>query len=139
VALVSARVSTLRPALRISTAYQLQEYAGRPCPNRSEGKATWPGRKQVFRTFDRAGYLAGDVLTLDDDRQKASCCSIRQSVAGKRLDATVALSALRNHAARELGCFAGTTVHARRAKSRFEVKISGALQLLARTVDQESR
>ena len=38
----------------LDCAYKLQEYAGRPRRKRSEGKATWPGRKQVFRSYDGA-------------------------------------------------------------------------------------
>ncbi len=38
------------PAL--DCAYKLQEYAGRARRKRSEGKATWPGRKQVWRAYD---------------------------------------------------------------------------------------
>lgn len=41
--------------------YKLQEYDGRPRRKRSEGKATWPGRKQVFRRRDH------DLLTSWDD------------------------------------------------------------------------
>ena len=37
------------PAL--DCAYKLQEYAGLPRRKRSTGKATWPGRKQVWRQY----------------------------------------------------------------------------------------
>ena len=47
--------------------YKLQEYAGRPRRKRSTGKATWPGRKQVYRRFDDAGRISTDVVTTLDD------------------------------------------------------------------------
>jgi nicotinate phosphoribosyltransferase len=50
----------------LDCAYKLQEYAGLPRRKRSEGQATWPGRKQVVRTYDQ-GLMAGDVVTLEDD------------------------------------------------------------------------
>ena len=36
----------------LDCAYKLQEYAGTPRRKLSEGKATWPGRKQVWRAYD---------------------------------------------------------------------------------------
>jgi hypothetical protein len=48
-------------------AYKLQEYAGRPCRKRSEGKATWPGRKQVHCRIGSDGCLNGDIITVEGD------------------------------------------------------------------------
>ncbi|MEZ5666844.1 MAG: nicotinate phosphoribosyltransferase [Alphaproteobacteria bacterium] len=58
------------PAL--DCAYKLQEYAGIPRRNRSAGKATWPGRKQVWRRHDADGRMAGDVLGLADEPHPGS-------------------------------------------------------------------
>jgi hypothetical protein len=33
------------------------------------GKATWPGRKQVYRRYAADGSFAGGVVTLETDRQ----------------------------------------------------------------------
>jgi nicotinate phosphoribosyltransferase len=55
------------PAL--DCAYKLQEYAGLARRKRSEGKATWPGRKQVWRRYGPDTRMAGDVLSLEGDRQ----------------------------------------------------------------------
>lgn len=49
--------------------YKLQEYAGIPRRKRSEGKATWPGRKQIYRRFQEDGTLAEDCLGLADHPQ----------------------------------------------------------------------
>ena len=32
-----------------------------------KGKATWPGRKQVWRRYEPDGRMAGDILSLEDD------------------------------------------------------------------------
>jgi nicotinate phosphoribosyltransferase len=42
----------------LDCAYKLQEYAGRARRKRSEGKATWPGRKQVYRQYGADGRMA---------------------------------------------------------------------------------
>jgi nicotinate phosphoribosyltransferase len=34
----------------------------------SEGKATWPGRKQVWRAYDLQGRMCGDTLSLETDK-----------------------------------------------------------------------
>ena len=55
------------PAL--DCAYKLQEYAGVARRKRSAGKATWPGRKQVWRWYGSDGRMTGDVLSLETDSQ----------------------------------------------------------------------
>jgi len=64
----SLTTSSDQPAL--DCAYKLQEYAGLPRRKRSTGKATWPGRKQVWRRYDAAGFMAGDLLALEGDPQE---------------------------------------------------------------------
>src|SRR5215813_5291959 len=54
----------------LDCAYKLQEYAGRPRRKLSEGKVTWPGRKQVWRSFGGDGRMCGDFLSLENDSQK---------------------------------------------------------------------
>ncbi len=53
----------------LDCAYKLQEYAGTPRRKLSEGKVTWPGRKQVWRAYDAQGRMRGDMLSLESDRQ----------------------------------------------------------------------
>ena len=47
----------------LNCAYKLVEYAGEGRRKRSEGKATWPGRKQVFRRRDDS-VMSGDRICL---------------------------------------------------------------------------
>lgn len=61
---VGTRLDTSADAPSIDCVYKLQEYAGRARRKRSAGKATWPGRKQVFRRHDADGRLVGDVVAL---------------------------------------------------------------------------
>jgi nicotinate phosphoribosyltransferase len=66
---IGTRLDTSADAPYLDCAYKLQEYAGRARRKRSEGKATWPGRKQVYRQFDADGVMLRDLLTVHDDRQ----------------------------------------------------------------------
>ncbi len=71
------------PAL--DCAYKLQEYAGTPKRKLSEGKATWPGRKQVWRAYDLHGRMRGDILSLETDKQPGETLIVPVMRGGKRL------------------------------------------------------
>ncbi len=86
----------------LDCAYKLQEYAGKPRRKRSEGKATWPGRKQVFRAYDGDDRMRGDVLSLENDKQSGETI-IRQVMRnGKRVAAAPSLLQIRERAKFEL-------------------------------------
>ena len=63
---VGTKLDTSADAPYLECAYKLMEYAGTPRFKKSQGKATIPGRKQVFRQFDNR-TMAGDVLTIEGD------------------------------------------------------------------------
>jgi nicotinate phosphoribosyltransferase len=64
---VGTSLTTSSDVPALDCAYKLQEYAGLARRKRSEGKATWPGRKQVWRRFDGDGRMCGDVVSLEGD------------------------------------------------------------------------
>jgi nicotinate phosphoribosyltransferase len=64
---VGTSLTTSSDAPALDCAYKLQEYAGRPRRKLSEGKATWPGRKQVWRRFHEDGSIAEDIVALSDE------------------------------------------------------------------------
>lgn len=121
------------PAL--DCAYKLQEYAGLARRKRSAGKATWPGRKQVWRRIDAAGRIEGDTLTLEDDAQQGEALIQPAMRGGKRIAAAPDLAAIRAHAAREL---ARLPEPLRRLDphTHFEVRVASALEDLAAEVDR---
>lgn len=59
---MGTRIVTAADAAYLDCAYKIQEYAGRPRCKRSEGKATWPGAKQVYRHFEHDGPMTFDVV-----------------------------------------------------------------------------
>ncbi len=87
------------PAL--DCAYKLQEYAGLPRRKRSEGKATWPGRKQVWRRYAN-GRMSGDVISLEHDKQDGEPLIQPVMQNGRRIDRPTPLAQIRERAAREL-------------------------------------
>lgn len=82
--------------------YKLQEYGGRARRKRSTGKATWPGRKQVYRHCAADGTVARDVVTLESDRQAGKALLEPAMRGGGRTGAPVPLDAIRQYAAEEL-------------------------------------
>ncbi len=88
------------PAL--DCAYKLQEYDGLPRRKHSFGKATWPGRKQVWRNYGPDGRTSGDVITLEDDPQPGEPLLQPVMKAGRRIGPAPTLAEIRVRAAREL-------------------------------------
>jgi nicotinate phosphoribosyltransferase len=96
----SLTTSSDLPAL--DCAYKLEEYAGLPRRKRSAGKATWPGRKQVWRRYGPDGRMAGDVLSVEVDAQPGEPLIQPVMQAGRRLGAPLAMAEARARAARDL-------------------------------------
>jgi nicotinate phosphoribosyltransferase len=61
---VGTKMGTSSDAPWSDMAYKLVEYNNRPILKRSPGKATWPGKKQVFRQHDGGGRLDRDFIGL---------------------------------------------------------------------------
>jgi nicotinate phosphoribosyltransferase len=63
----------------------------------SPGKATWPGRKQVWRVL-RGGVASGDVVALEEERPPSSARPLLQMVmrSGQRLSTDLSLAQLRD-------------------------------------------
>ena len=85
----------------LDCAYKLQEYAGQPRRKRSEGKATWPGRKQVFRTY-RDGLTERDTIALEGDREAGEPLLQLVMQNGKRLNPSPSLADLRERTLEQL-------------------------------------
>jgi nicotinate phosphoribosyltransferase len=129
-------VSIDAPAL--DCAYKLQEYAGKARRKRSEGKATWPGRKQVYRYYAPQGEMSHDVVALEDnDPCEGEPLLVPMMLAGQRIHRTRPLQEIRQQTlARyvrlpESLTELETTTH-------YPVTISPALQALAKQLDDEA-
>jgi nicotinate phosphoribosyltransferase len=88
------------PAL--DCAYKLQEYAGVARRKRSVGKATWPGRKQVWRRYGPDGAMAGDVVSLEHDPQTGEPLLHLVMREGRRVAPPPTLAECRTRAGRDL-------------------------------------
>ena len=132
---VGTHVTTSSDAPYADCAYKLQEYAGRPCRKRSEGKATWPGRKQVYRQHGADGRMAGDVITVEGDRQDGTALLQPVMQAGKRLAPPRPLADIGAAAADALSRLP-EPLRTLQEEASYPVRISQRLQDLAGLVDR---
>jgi nicotinate phosphoribosyltransferase len=133
---VGTAMTTSADAPSLDCAYKLQEYAGRPCRKRSEGKATWPGRKQVYRHRAATGRLAYDVVTTVDDVQDGEPLLQPVMKAGRRLAPSPPLTDMRKQVAAQLGQLPDQLRQLVEPGTPYEVRISQALKALADRVDR---
>jgi len=64
---VGTELTTSRDDPTISGVYKLIEYNNEPRIKISEGKVTYPGIKQVYRSYNKDDKLEEDLLSLDDE------------------------------------------------------------------------
>jgi nicotinate phosphoribosyltransferase len=119
----------------LDCAYKIQEYAGRPLRKRSEGKTTWPGRKQVFRTFDGAGRMTSDMVALESEQCGGEPLLRPVMDGGRRLGPQASLAKARAIAAENLSRLP-EALRDLEPVEPFGVQISPGIEELARTVDQ---
>jgi nicotinate phosphoribosyltransferase len=119
----------------LDCAYKLQEYAGVARRKRSEGKSTWPGRKQVFRML-RSGVLAHDVLALASEKRDGE--PLIQSVMreGKRLASPPTLDELRARTLAALQTLPAPLCGLAQAAAPYRAEVTPALHALADEVDR---
>jgi len=99
---IGTSLTTSSDAPALDCAYKMQEYDGIPRRKRSEGKATWPGRKQIWRRYGADGSFAGDVLGLKGETHDGEPLLRPAMRQGRSLAVAPPLSAVRAHAAEQL-------------------------------------
>ena len=99
---IGVSLATSIDAPAFDCAYKLQEYAGKPKRKLSAGKETWPGRKQVWRSFGDDGRMSGDVLTLEADTQAGEPLIVPVMRAGQLIAPSPTLAQIRERSAAEL-------------------------------------
>jgi len=131
---VGSSLATAADAPALDCAYKLQEYAGRPRRKRSEGKATWPGRRQVFRRYAADGRIVEDVVGLADEPVEGEPLLRPVMRQGRRVPGLPSLDQARTHAAASL---AGLPASLRRlGTDGVSVTISSGLRALAAELDR---
>ncbi|MFZ5509230.1 MAG: nicotinate phosphoribosyltransferase [Pseudomonadota bacterium] len=134
---VGTRMNTSADKPYLDCAYKLQEYAGRPCRKRSEGKATWPGRKQVYRSHGGDGRMSGDLLTVLSDPRPGEALLRPVMRGGRRLADSPELASVREHAAHQVAQLP-EALRSLDPAAAYPVAVSEVVRQLARAVDRRS-
>jgi nicotinate phosphoribosyltransferase len=118
--------------------YKMQEHAGLPRRKKSDKKATWPGRKQVWRRRGADHAMSGDVLALENSVQSGEPLLQLVMQSGKRVAPSPSLDNVRQHAKRELELLPESL---RRIDSgyAYPVEVADELKALAAEVDRRMR
>ncbi|HLV67334.1 MAG TPA: nicotinate phosphoribosyltransferase [Polyangiaceae bacterium] len=133
---VGTRLDTSADAPYLDCAYKLQEYGGRPRRKRSEGKATWPGQKQVFRKRAADGLLVEDVVTLVGDSQPGEPLLVPVMRGGRRLGAAEPLAMIRARAEAQIQSLPERLRMLETVPEPYPVRISERLHSLAAALDR---
>ena len=134
---IGTNLTTSEDAPALDCAYKLQEYDNTPKRKRSEGKATWPGRKQVYRQHSRGDVIVKDVLTLEDVPKTGEPMLRPILRTGQRLESLPTLQQARHRAAYDLSRL---PPHLRSLETEptCPVHIAPELKALAAKLDRES-
>ncbi len=132
---VGTKLDTSADAPYLDCAYKLMEYGGKPRFKKSEGKETWPGRKQVYRSF-REGIMTEDLVTLEDGDAEGVPL-LEPVMKGGRQSAP--LPGLEQIRSRAKGQLASLPEHLRALESspRYPVRISPLLRKLRKEMEEE--
>lgn len=122
---VGTLMDTSADAPYLECAYKLMEYDGMPRFKKSQGKATLPGRKQIFRIF-RNGIMDRDVLGLMGEEIKGEQLLRRVMSGGKKLGSSPDLRKIVEHCRSQI---ATLPVHFRglAAEPPYRVELSDGL------------
>jgi nicotinate phosphoribosyltransferase len=127
-------LTTSSDVAALDCVYKLQEYAGLPRRKQSTGKATWPGRKQIWRQYDAAGRMCGDILSLESDQKSGEPLLQLVMQGGRRVAPSPTLAEIRARAARDLARLP-EPLRRRESGTSYPVHIGETLQRRAGEVD----
>ena len=111
-----------------------QTLAGIARRKTSPCKATWPGRKQVWRQYDSKGLLAGDLVSTEDAAPDGTPLIQPVMQRGRRLAPSPSLDTIRAHARRELERLP-PTLRSLEHGPEYAVRVGPELRALAEEVD----
>ena len=134
---IGTRLDASTDAPTLDMVYKLQEYASKPRRKRSEGKATWPGRKQVYRRMDENGILAGDCLGLENAPQPGEPLLQPVMRKGKRLGPPEPPAEIRERVQRQLAALPAA-LRANRTEAAYPLDIAPELHELTEQLDRET-
>jgi nicotinate phosphoribosyltransferase len=133
---IGTNLTTSEDAPALDCAYKLQAYDGMPKRKRSEGKATWPGCKQVYRQSGRRDVMVEDIVTLVDAPKSGEPMLGPVMRAGQRVGRLPTLHQARQRAADDMSRLP-PRLRGLETEPPYPVRIATELKSLAAKVDRE--
>jgi nicotinate phosphoribosyltransferase len=129
---VGTKLDTSEDVPYLECAYKLMEYAGRPRFKKSQGKATMPGRKQVFRRLEGTKMMM-DIITVEGDAVEGIPLLTKVMSGGTRISGRRNLKEIASYTRSQLQSL---PPHFRELKTKppYPVKISPALLRLKKEI-----
>ncbi|MEC7641052.1 MAG: nicotinate phosphoribosyltransferase [Nitrospinota bacterium] len=134
---IGSRLAVSADLPYLDCVYKIQEYEGRPRRKRSQGKATFPGRKQVFRCFSADRRMLQDQIVLENETAEGKALLQPMMRGGRRLAPPVSLLQSRQRVAEELAHLPDFLQKLDEGAEEYPVKISPRLKELADRFDHE--
>lgn len=136
---IGTSLVTSLDAPSLDAVYKLEEYAGKPRRKRSSGKATWPGRKQVYRHSDTEERFAYDVLALESESSQGNALLAPVMRKGHRVHGPESLDTMRARTAKQLARLPRCLQALETSPIPYGVEIAAAVRELAAAVDRVTR
>lgn len=137
---IGTQLTTSADVPFLDSAYKLQAYAGKPRRKRSEGKATWPGAKQVYRIMGSDSRMVCDHVMPEEETPPSEDWLPQLGLVmhkGRRMMPMETLPALREHASLMLARLPAYLRTLEPASEAYPVRISPRLQALAGWLDKD--
>ncbi|HVO66955.1 MAG TPA: nicotinate phosphoribosyltransferase [Syntrophales bacterium] len=134
---VGTKLDTSEDAPYLECAYKLMEYAGKPRFKKSQGKATIPGRKQVFREL-KDETMVRDILTTEGDGVEGVPLLEKVMSGGRRISEPKGLKEIAAYTRSQLKALPAH-FKALETKPAYPVKISPALSRLRKEIERQER
>ena len=135
---VGTRLNISRDSPSLDCVYKLQEFAGQARRKKSQGKTTWPGRKQVYRQRANSGRFSGDLVTLEnDERSDGEALIVPVMRKGQRIKPVETLERIRKRSNDQLACIPRHLIALDDSAKPYPVEMSQRLKDLAEQVDKQ--
>lgn len=99
---IGTKMTTSADSPYFDCAYKLVEYRGQGRRKLATRKATWPGKKQIFRISAPDGSYREDILALRGEDSPGTPLLQEQMINGRRVGARPELAQIRQHLQKEL-------------------------------------
>ncbi len=134
---IDSRLDMSSDSSSLDASYSLQEYNGVPCRRKSSGKSSWPGRRQIRRTYDDHGRIAMDRVSCADEISEGKALLQCVMEKGKRRMPSAPASEVRRFCSGELTTLPEHLLSLDQGP-RSPVKISSELRALVVEVDRRT-